>query len=94
MISAYDLKIKYQVLQVCKMVNERVLARWEADLDNEELEQFSDATERDMWKAADRFATALEEFTDGRIDFATARKMAIKPQYSDKLDDLMKRLAA
>ena len=94
MITANDLKTKYQVLTVCKMVNDKITARWEADLDNEELERFSDVTDARMWDAADSLAAALEEFTGGRIDFATARKMAVNPRYSGRLDDLMSRLTA
>ena len=94
MISAYDLKAKYQSYKVSKLVSDRIFDKWEADLDNEELEQLSDNAYRGMWDALDDFATSLEEFTSGQVDFATARKMAINPKFSGRLDDLMKRLAA
>jgi hypothetical protein len=94
MITVNDLKAKYQLYKVSKLVSDRIFDKWESDIDDEELEQFSDNAYRGMWDALDDFATSLEEFTSGQVDFATARKMAINPRFSDRLDDLMSRLTA
>lgn len=93
-ITAYDLKIKYEVFRINQGVSDTLLERSYADPDNEELDAFSDKAYDEMWKSLDRFADALIEFTDGRLDRATIRRMALAPKYSGHLEELMRRIAA
>ena len=65
-----------------------------ADPDNEELEAFSERAYEEMWKSLEEFAAEMESFTNGEVDVKTAKRMALCPKYSGKLEELIARWAA
>lgn len=89
-----DLKTKWMVFKVYQGVSDRLCEKCFADPDNEELEAFSDRAYEDMFAALEAFAAEMESFTGGQVDVKTAKRMALCPKYSGKLEELMSRWVA
>ena len=89
-----DLKAKWMAYTVAEMTNDNVMAKWEADPENEELEAFADRTYEVMWELLEAFAVEMEIFTKGQVDAHIAKRLAMCPKYSGRLEELMNRWAA
>lgn len=88
-----EVKSKWMVYKVNEMVSDEVSERWYADPENEELERFADRAYEEMHRALDEFCAEVERFTGGQVDARTAKRMAVCPKYSGKLEALMARVA-
>lgn len=89
-----NLKIKWMVFKVNQEVSDNLTEKCYADPDNAELEAFADRAYEEMWKSLEAFAAEMEIFTNGQVDAQTAKRMALCPKYSGKLEELMARWAA
>ena len=89
-----NLKAKYMVYRVNSMVLDELMEKLEAYPENEELDAFADRVYEETWKSLDSLCEEMERFTGGEVDRKTARKLAICPKYSDRLESLMARWAA
>lgn len=89
-----SLKIKWMAYKVAEMTNDEVMEKWYADPENEELEAFADRTYEVMWELLEAFAAEMESFTNGEVDAKTAKRLAMCPKYSGRLEDLMNRWVA
>ena len=89
-----DLKAKWMAYKVAAMTNDNVMAKWEADPENEELEAFADRTYEVMWELLEAFAAEMEAATNGQVDAKTAKRLVLCPKYSGRLEDIMNRWAA
>ena len=89
-----NLKEKWMAYKVAEMTNDKVMEKWYADPENEELEAYADVTYESMWNLLESFAAAVEEATNGEVDVKTAKRLAMCPKYSGRLEELMMRLVA
>lgn len=89
-----NLKTKWMVFKVNQMVSDELCDKCFDDPENEELEAFSDRAYEEMWKSLEEFAAEMESFTNGEVDVKTAKRLALCPKYSGRLEELMARWAA